>query len=136
MLVGISVGCFMGCFPAPLPWRKAAPLKIGNASLLILFLFINFAPLDPPPFPNQQSDGFPLGFLLQGPPDTQPKLRTNPPKIANKQLGRAKGDAPKVTEPNLQFPAVFCENLGFSAKICKGPDCVADPFGTVPRRGS
>ena len=33
-------------------------------------------------------------------------------------LGRAKGDAPKVTEPNLRFPAVFCENLRFSAKIC------------------
>ena len=24
----------------------------------------------------------------------------------------------KVTEPNLRFPAVFCENLRFSAKIC------------------
>ena len=33
-------------------------------------------------------------------------------------LGRDKGDAPKVTEPNLRFPAVFCENLQFSAKIC------------------
>ena len=32
--------------------------------------------------------------------------------------GRAKGDGPKVTEPNLRFPAVFCENLRFSAKIC------------------
>ena len=28
------------------------------------------------------------------------------------------GDAPKVTEPDLRFPAVFCENLRFSAKIC------------------
>ena len=27
MLVGISVGCLMGCFPAPPPWRKTAPLK-------------------------------------------------------------------------------------------------------------
>ena len=33
-------------------------------------------------------------------------------------LGRAKGDAPKVTEPNLRFPAVCCENLRFPAKIC------------------
>ena len=39
--------------------------------------------------------------------------------------GRAKGDAPKVTEPNLRFPAVFlrkysvfCENLRFSAVSC------------------
>ena len=31
--------------------------------------------------------------------------------------GRAKGDAPK-REPNLGFPAVFCENLRFPAKIC------------------
>ena len=27
-------------------------------------------------------------------------------------------DAPKVTEPNLRFPAVFCENLRFPARIC------------------
>ena len=33
-------------------------------------------------------------------------------------LDRAKGDAPKVTEANLRFPAVFCENLRFSAKTC------------------
>ena len=25
--VGISVGCLTGCFPAPPPWRKTAPLK-------------------------------------------------------------------------------------------------------------
>ena len=29
-----------------------------------------------------------------------------------------KGDAPKVKEPNLLFPAVFCANLRFPAKIC------------------
>ena len=34
---------------------------------------------------------------------------------------RAKGDAPKVTELNLRFPAVFCDNLRFSAKICGFP---------------
>ena len=27
VLVGVSVGCFMGCFRAPPPWRKTAPLK-------------------------------------------------------------------------------------------------------------
>ena len=27
VLVGISVGCVMGCFRAPPPWRKTAPLK-------------------------------------------------------------------------------------------------------------
>ena len=27
VLVGISVGCLMGCFRAPPPWRKTAPLK-------------------------------------------------------------------------------------------------------------
>ena len=27
VLVGISVGCSMGCFRAPPPWRKTAPLK-------------------------------------------------------------------------------------------------------------
>ena len=33
-------------------------------------------------------------------------------------LGRAKGDDPKVTEPNLRKSSVFCENLRFSVKIC------------------
>ena len=27
VLVGVPVGCLMGCFRAPPPWRKAAPLK-------------------------------------------------------------------------------------------------------------
>ena len=27
VLVGISVGCLMGCFQAPPSWRKKAPLK-------------------------------------------------------------------------------------------------------------
>ena len=27
VLVGVSVGCSMGCFRAPPPWRKTAPLK-------------------------------------------------------------------------------------------------------------
>ena len=27
VLVGISTGCLMGCFRAPPPWRKTAPLK-------------------------------------------------------------------------------------------------------------
>ena len=27
VLVGVSVGCLMGCFRAPQPWRKTAPLK-------------------------------------------------------------------------------------------------------------
>ena len=27
VLVGVSVGCLMGCFRAPPPWRKTAPLK-------------------------------------------------------------------------------------------------------------
>ena len=28
VLVGVSVGCLMGCFRAPSPWRKTAPLKM------------------------------------------------------------------------------------------------------------
>ena len=33
-------------------------------------------------------------------------------------LGPSQSDAPKVTGPNLRFPAVFCENLRFPARIC------------------
>ena len=51
--------------------------------------------------------------------DTLPKRANNFKKqLKNPAYGRAKGDGPKVTEPNLQFPAVFCENLRFPAKIC------------------
>ena len=60
---------------------------IGNASLFTKFLFTIFVPLTLPP--NQQSDGFTLEFLLEGP---QTELRTlsqnyeqTLPKNANKQ---------------------------------------------------
>ena len=54
----------------------------------------SFVPLNPPPPPNQQSDGFPLEFLLKGPQtelrtpgqkceQTLQKLRTN--RIMNKR---------------------------------------------------
>ena len=43
---------------------------IGNASLFTKFLFTIFVSLNPP---SQQSDGFPLEFLLEGP---QTELRT------------------------------------------------------------
>ena len=43
------------------------------------------------------------------------RLRLAVPKAFE---GRAKGDAPKVTEPNLRFSAVSCENLRFSAVYC------------------
>ena len=39
-------------------------------------------------------------------------------KISGDVSGRAKGDGPKVTEPNLRFPTVFCENLQFAAVSC------------------
>ena len=37
VLVGVSVGCLMGCFRAPQPWRKTAPLKrpIKRSMILI-----------------------------------------------------------------------------------------------------
>ena len=46
VLVGNSVGCLMGCFRAPPPWRKTAPLKspiIGNERRTQTFLFSNFS---------------------------------------------------------------------------------------------
>ena len=33
--------------------------------------------------------------------------------VKSQRQGRAEGDGPKATEPNLQFQAVFCENLRF-----------------------
>ena len=67
---------------------------LGNVNLFTKFLFTIFVPLDPPPPPNQQSDGFPLEFLLKGPQtelqtlrqnceQTLQKLRTN--RIVNKR---------------------------------------------------
>ena len=41
-------------------------LPDGNASLFTKCLFTIFVPTRPPP-PNQQDDGFPLEFLLEGP---------------------------------------------------------------------
>ena len=37
VLVGVSVGCLMGCFTAPPPWRKTAPLKRPIKRSMIIF---------------------------------------------------------------------------------------------------
>ena len=72
---------------------------LGNASLITKLLFTIFAPDNAPP-PNQQSDGLPLEFLLKDPntiANTQPKLRTNPPKIANKRAFLISGAGSPLT---------------------------------------
>ena len=46
-------------------------------------------------------------------PRSSPEVpRTSP------ELTWTRAELNKVTEPNLRFPATFCENLRFSAKIC------------------
>ena len=42
VLVGISVACLMGCFRAPPPWQKTAPLKRPIKRSMILVSFRNF----------------------------------------------------------------------------------------------
>ena len=44
MLVGISIGCLMGCFRAPPPWRTTAPPITSKGSIE------PFASNPPPPF--------------------------------------------------------------------------------------
>ena len=61
----------------PTPLVKYPSGAGGCVNRKQFFLFTVVVPLSPP-HPNQQSDGFPLEFLLKGP-------QTNPPKIANKQ---------------------------------------------------
>ena len=55
----------------------------------------------PPPLPSQQSDGFPLEFCSERTSNrianTQPKLRTNPLKIANKQSYEQTGASENMT---------------------------------------
>ena len=57
------------------------------------------------------------------------------------EVGRAKGDGPKVTEPNLRFPArksaVSCEKLRLSAVSCAGgPHMLEFPGGGANLRKS
>ena len=78
-------------------WQEGGAIQhlsmLGNASLFTNVLFTLLCALTPPP-PNQQSDGFPLEFLLKGPQtelrtlsqnceQTLQKLRTN--RIMNKR---------------------------------------------------
>ena len=46
VLVGVAVGCLMGCFRAPPPWRKTAPLKrpIKRSMRKILWIFLSDLP--------------------------------------------------------------------------------------------
>ena len=101
---------------------------LGNASLFTSILFTIFAPLNPPP-PNQQSAGFPLEFLLEGPQtelrtlsqnceQTLQKLRTN--RIVNKRafLIIAKINSLGISERNFPLRSeqdnivLLRENLG------------------------
>ena len=59
-------------FPGSLRGFSRKTPGIGNASLFTKILFTIFVPINPPP-PNQQNEGFPLEFLLEGP---QTELRT------------------------------------------------------------
>ena len=61
-------------FPlSPRHTRNMLCIVIGNASLFTKILFTIFVPINPPPLPNQENEGFPLEFLLEGP---QTELRT------------------------------------------------------------
>ena len=47
VLVANSVGCLMGCFRAPLPWRKTAPLKRLISEKILVSVKIPSAILGP-----------------------------------------------------------------------------------------
>ena len=56
VLVGSSVGCSMGCFQAPPPWRKKAPLKRPIKRSMIVAPSSKFSDLMPPvPLPAVQN---------------------------------------------------------------------------------
>ena len=80
---------FQAIFMAPLPRKMPEKcLKLGNASLFTKFLFTIFAPLKPPPSQPAKWGIFSWISIKRTSnriANTQPKLRTNPPKIANKQ---------------------------------------------------
>ena len=84
-------GCHSWGFPSPLfstPPPMASSEIIGNASLFTKFLFTIFVPLNPPP-PKPTKWWISFWISIERTSNrianTQPKLRTNPPKIANKQ---------------------------------------------------
>ena len=52
-------------------------------------------------------------FVFAGAPTIENKIEQK-----NSKHAELTGDGPKVTEPNLRFPAVFCDNLQFSEVFC------------------
>ena len=56
-----------------LNWVSSSNPDFGNVNLFTICLFTILLPFNPPPLPNQQSDGFPLESVLKGP---QTELRT------------------------------------------------------------
>ena len=79
---------------------------LGNASCSQNVCSHFLCPLTPPPPPSQPaSDGFPLELLLKGPQNrianTQPKLRINPPQIANKQNDEQMGVSDILNSRNI-----------------------------------
>ena len=52
VLVGVSVGCLIGPFRAPPPWRKTAPVKrpIKRSMILMIFFMVGFSRFAPSRF--------------------------------------------------------------------------------------
>ena len=99
-------------------WGVVKTLRRSKTTIfaIVVVFLVRKGPLGscseaPETTPESLSVRFPtqlLGARLRGRTATQ----------RSKNRSRAKGDALKVTEANLRFPAVLCENLRFSAKIC------------------
>ena len=92
-------------------WYYEVP-KIGNASLFTNFCSQFFAPLDPPPSQPAKwwiSSWFSIRRTSNSIANTQPKLRTNPPKIANKQNYEQTGVSEKKRfQSQSQPPQMIC----------------------------
>ena len=79
-----------------------APSKIGNASLFTKILFTIFVPINPPLPTRKMRDSSCISIRRTSSriANTQPQLRTDPPKIANKQNYEQTG-VPEKTRANL-----------------------------------
>ena len=108
--------CFFndfGCDGALSCKSKNDSRKQGNASLFTKLLFTIFVPLDPP-LPTSKMMDFLLNFYYKGQTELRTlsqKLRTNPPKIANKQNYEQTGVSEKTRKLYLSTQRTTSRNV-------------------------
>ena len=121
VLVGVSIGCLMGCFPAPPPWLRTAPLKrpwvdcvaLGNLQKCVGgFLLYKFWRIFPGIFLEDFSGHFFPQKMRRKNPARKSAKKFGGPKIKIREKSVLPKAGPKLWHCRGFFALSFCPRFG------------------------